>query len=339
MKKRKCFFSLIVFLIVLSLIVFAVGCQQAEKVAEEKTEVKAVEFPTKNITLVVPVVPGGGFDRCARIFAPYFEKYLPRKVTVVVENVPGASWVIGIDKVYRAKPDGHTIGIFNIPGNVVTQLVMDVKFDLNKFTWVGRIAEDIYVMAISPSSTHRTVDELIKAEKVKIATDGLASTSGLGVLITTDRMGINQHFILHDGSTESILAAVRGDAELVQYPYGSLKPYIKDSNELIPLIVFADNRLPDLPDVPTIVELGYPELLDVVKLQRLIATTPGVPEDVAQILNDAFLQTMNDPEFQHKLKEAKIDLAATGAEEAAKIIKNAVEQFTAYKPLLLEHVK
>ena len=107
----------------LGVIVFAVGPAAAES-----------HFPSKAITFVVPVSPGGGFDTATRMIVPYLKKYLPGQPNVIVKNAPGGEWNIGIGKIYRAKPDGHTIGILNLPGNAVNQVLGTAKFDLRKIT-------------------------------------------------------------------------------------------------------------------------------------------------------------------------------------------------------------
>lgn len=106
----------------------------------------AADFPAKNIEFVIPVSPGGGFDTYVRAVSPVMEKHLPQSVNVVPTNVPAAGGARGAAQVFRAKPDGYTIGIFNIPGILVPQLRGDssVQYDLTKLTWLGSFGSDEY---------------------------------------------------------------------------------------------------------------------------------------------------------------------------------------------------
>src|SRR5262249_1693771 len=98
----------------------------------------APAFPNKNIQFVIPYAPGGGFDVYVRVIAPVMEKYLPNKVNIVPINVPSGGGSRGVAQLYRAKPDGYTIGILNIPGMFILQQQQGAgAYDLAKFSWIG----------------------------------------------------------------------------------------------------------------------------------------------------------------------------------------------------------
>jgi len=308
------------------------GGDRAAKQAAAKTD-----FPAKDVTYVVPVSPGGGYDTYSRILAPFLEKNLPKKVNVVVKNVPGGEWRLGISEIYKAKPDGYTLGIFNIPGNVVSQIMGTSDFDLNKITWIGRMTDTVYVAALSPKSKIKTLDDMKKADVVKAGVVGLSSTAGLSALITAQEIGFKLNPINHDGSQEAILSAIRGDVDLVIYPYPTLDKFIVGSKDLTPIWVYADKRLPALPDVPTITEVGYPKLLDTVRMDYLVGATPGLPDDVAKIWRDAFQKAMADPDLQTMMKDAKQPANPTADKKAAEIIKNSISGFEKYKDLIAKY--
>src|SRR6202140_1099979 len=94
------------------------------------------DFPGRNIDFIIPKAPGGGFDNLVRVIAPSLEKSLPHKVSVVPDNVPAGGGGKGIGQLYRSKPDGHTIGLIDIPGSFILQQRQGGgAFDLNKITW------------------------------------------------------------------------------------------------------------------------------------------------------------------------------------------------------------
>ncbi|MFH1489966.1 MAG: tripartite tricarboxylate transporter substrate binding protein, partial [Pseudomonadota bacterium] len=262
------------------------------------------KFPSKTISYVIPTSPGGGFDTFSRLLLPYLKKYLPGNPNIIIKNAPGGEWNIGISKMYRSKPDGYTVGILNMPANALNQVIGTGKYDLRKIVWLGNISQVTYVTCLSPKSKYRTLKELQAAPEVTSSVVGLASTAGLGTMVAAQRMGIKMKFLPHDGSTEAILSAMRGDVDWAQYPISTLKKSIVDSKDLIPVWVFSKKRLSLLPDVPTIGEMGYPDLLDIVSMYRPVGAPPGLSEELTKIWRDAFWKATNDPDFQKKMAAA-----------------------------------
>lgn len=309
----------------------------AQKEAAAPKEAK-VEFPSRDITFVVPVTPGGGFDTNARILAPFLKKYLPGQPNVVVKNVPGGEWRLGIMEMYKAQPDGHTIAIFNIPGNIVSQLTGQTDYDLNKVAWIGRITDTVYVAALSPKSKYRTLEDLRKAPKVKFGAVGLTSSAALAAIISAKEMGFQVEPVNYDGSTEAIMGAIKGEVDYVTYPFPSLRKFIVDSKDLIPFAVYAKERLKDLPDTPTIGELGFEELLNVVVLDYMVGTTPGTPPEILKVWREAFDKAVADPEFQKMMQEQlKKPPAPLNGEQAAQRVKEVFDIYSQYKDLLLQY--
>jgi len=297
------------------------------------------KFPAKTMTFVIPVSPGGGFDTFARMLVPYLQKHLPGNPNIVVNNAPGGEWNIGINKMYRSKPDGNTFAIFNWPANAVSQILGTAKYDLNKVTWLGNISEVTYVMCVSLKSKYKTLQELQKAPEVTSGVVGLASTAALGTIIAAQAMGIKMKPIPHDGSTEAILSAMRGDVDWVQYPLATLKKTIVDSKDLIPLWIYSKKRSPLLPDVPTVEELGYGELAEVVTMYRPVGAPPDLPNDVKKIWYDAFWKATNDPDFHKKMIAANEPAMPMTPEETAKMITQGINMVARYKELIQKYTK
>ncbi|GAB7388844.1 tripartite tricarboxylate transporter substrate binding protein [Bacillaceae bacterium] len=301
------------------------GGQQA---AEKKGE--AAEFPSREIKLIVPYSPGGGFDTSARLIAPFLEKYLSNGAKVVVENKPGGEGNIGLGEVYKAKPDGHTLGLINLPGNVLKQVMGQASFDVNKFEYVGRITDTIYVAAASKQSGFAKLEDL-KGKNIVAGITNLSSSDGIGVVLAAEKLGLKLQTVPHEGSTEAVLSAIRGDTNFIQFPLQSIRASVVDGKELTPLWVYAKERQPDLPDTPTIAELGYPDLVDVVTGHRVIVASPGTPPEVLAILREAFQKAVNDPEYKEKAKAAKSDGAPGDHELSRKLAETALQQLNQYK--------
>ncbi len=106
-------------------------------------------FNGRTISYIIATSPGGGFDGYGRLVAQYMEKQLPG-ATIVVRNMPGAGHLIGANAIYAAKPDGLTIGTFNI--SVMYSQVTGAraaKFDLGKMSWIGKAAADLTMLIVS----------------------------------------------------------------------------------------------------------------------------------------------------------------------------------------------
>ncbi|MCL4440088.1 MAG: tripartite tricarboxylate transporter substrate binding protein [Firmicutes bacterium] len=232
------------------------GCQAQKQDSGKAAQAASqkVDYPAKDITFIVPVSPGGGFDTLARALAPFLREYLPNKPNIIVKNVPGGGWAIGINEVYNARPDGYVIGFFNIPSNVISQVLGMAKYDLLKIVWIGNVSSPPNLAAISPKSKYRTLQDMQKAPEVRIATTGLGSSMGLGALMTAEEMKIKPRFVNSKGSSESVLATIRGDVDLIVLPYASIKEYV-ETEKLIPVWVYDKKRLSNFPNLPTVVEL------------------------------------------------------------------------------------
>lgn len=99
-------------------------------------------YPSRTISFIIPFAPGGGFDVYVRVVAPVMEQHLPRMVSIAPLNIAAGGGARGIAQLYRAKPDGYSIGIFNIPGLFILQQQQGTAaFDLARVTWIGAIGK------------------------------------------------------------------------------------------------------------------------------------------------------------------------------------------------------
>ena len=293
-------------------------------------------FPSKNINFVVPYGAGGGFDAVSRMIAPYWEEALDNKVNIVIDNQPGGGGNTGLGAVYNAQPDGHTVAIINLPGNVVNQLLDQATYDLNEFEYIGRMSDTYYIAATPIDSEFHSLEDLQNAENALIGSAPVSSTAGLGAVLASETLGLNSTIVPHPSSSEAMLSVLQGNVDIVQFPYNVLLDPVLNG-ELRPLWVYADERHPELPDVPTIAELGYPELLDSVVGQMIIVTTPGVPEERLQVLRESFYQAHSHPDFHEKLVGTGDPGTYADHIESAEFSRSALEQFEPLADIIRSH--
>ena len=258
----------------------------------------AAAFPQKNITLIIPYGPGGGFDTFARVVAPAIEKNLPRRVNVVPMNIATAGGGRALAQLYRARPDGYTIGLFPVPGAFILQEQQNARsYDLNKFTCLGILGpSDNYTLAVRADSPIRNVAQLqalSQTRDVKFTTTGPEATSYLATVIATRLLGIRTRLITgYAGSNDYVVGAMRGDGDAAVVVITTARPF-HDSKQMRIIASFESKS--SIPGVPDAAALGRPELSQI-KLDRILAAPPGVPANIRTVLTSAIDRALRDPQ-------------------------------------------
>lgn len=294
----------------------------------------AAIYPDKNISFVIPDGPGGGFDSYVRAITPAMQKYLPQKVTVVPTNVPGAGGARAANEIFRARPDGATIGIFNVPGIYIQQERGNAGFDLEKLTWIGRLGVDHYGLAVGENSPIRSIDDLkalAKRRPVKFTSTGPAGTAYNATLIAAHLLGIRAQLITgYKGSRDYVMGAVRGDGDAVVTAIPTLRRMAAGKTLRI-IATFEEHG--SVPGATDATALGQPELASIT-LQRLVAGPPGLSADITATLADAMTKALAAPEVEAWAKKADAGLAPESPEQAAATLKEQIAFYNKWKPYL-----
>lgn len=291
-----------------------------------------VTLDNATISIVIPYRPGGGFDRTVRAFAPYFAKQLGSRVTVLPENVPGAGGRRGAAKIFRARPDGRTLGIFNLPGIVLPEVLGEkVDYDLRTMSWIGRLESQSYVLLISAASGMHSLADLQVAENIVFLSTGYGSTVLAASQIVADRIGLVDddpiYLAGYAGTADSQVGLIRGDGNVALAPVSSALKYI-ESGDLLPLAVTGSAS--SLDGVPTFDELGFHELASL-DLQRSLAGPPGMETDLLQTLREAFLRAVADPDFIAAASNARLDLSPLDGDAAAVEVARSFAYYEKFK--------
>lgn len=294
----------------------------------------AAIYPDKNISFVIPDGPGGGFDSYVRAITPAMQKYLPQKVTVVPTNVPGAGGARAANEIFRARPDGATIGIFNVPGIYIQQERGNAGFDLEKLTWIGRLGVDHYGLAVGENSPIKSIDDLkalAKRRPVKFTSTGPAGTAYNATLIAAHLLGIRAQLITgYKGSRDYVMGAVRGDGDAVVTAIPTLRRMAAGKTLRI-IATFEEHG--SVPGATDATALGQPELASIT-LQRLVAGPPGLSADITATLADAMTKALAAPEVEAWAKKADAGLAPESPEQAAATLKEQIAFYNKWKPYL-----
>jgi len=297
----------------------------------------AGKYPEKNLELIVGYKPGGGYSDWALALAPFIEKHLPNKVSVVVRHMDGAGNVTAATYIQKAKPDGYTIGIYNMVGLASTQLARPVGYDLNKVTWLARVSVDNGVALVSAKSPYNTIQDFKKQDKPQYITSirGYSDIYTLAAGVTFEKLGVKWKPLNHEGAANAILAVIRGDADVMFASYESMQQYISNG-DVKAILYYGNTRSPELPNTQTTNEAGMPDLSESMNAQRMIGAPPGLPADVRAVLETAIKKAVDDPEFHDVMKKMKKTVQYLPGKDAEKIVKSTLDSYKPYVKVVNE---
>lgn len=267
--------------------------------------VQAQDYPSKPVTIVVGVPPGGSTDLVARLTAEAMSKYLGARI--VVENRAGANAAIATRQVARGPADGYTL--FYNAVNMATNLVgmKDPGYKWSDFEAVGGVAYAPYVMFVNTASSKaKTIKELVdfgKANpgKLTFASLGPGSSPGLVAERFDGLTGIGYRDIPYRGGAPAMQDLVAGTVD-VYFPLANAASTLVGQPNMMVFAVTGDKRTELLPSVPTFAELGYPQMADVLYGGMWVAS--ATPKPILDKLRKALTDTLRDPAFIAALKKA-----------------------------------
>lgn len=288
----------------------------------------AQSYPDKPVLLVVPFPAGGSGDILARQIADKASPLLGQNI--IVENRPGAGGAIGADSVAKAPADGYTL-VFGTNGSQAASvtLIQDLQYDpLTDFTPVARLANQPLVAVVSKGLGVNSIAELVERAKTgsgvqSFASLGVGTSAHLGGALLNASAGVNFRHVPYTNST-AFTDLLEQRITLMYYPYTSLKSYL-DAGELTPLATTGATRASWLPDVPTMVEAGYPDFQLVSWFA--IYGPAGLPDEVVTKLSEVFEATMSDPEFVATIGESGNETWYADATELAAFTASEIDRY------------
>jgi tripartite-type tricarboxylate transporter receptor subunit TctC len=288
-------------------------------------------YPAMPLRLIVPYTAGGGVDVVARLMAEKLRDTL--KQSVIVENKPGASGMIGANYVAKAKPDGYTILLSAAGEIVVNPSLYKDKMTFNpdrELASVSLVAQIPNVLVVNPSVPAKTPAELLAYAKAQ-AGRLTFSSSGVGNLqhvagAMLDRMGgVDIRHIPYKGAAQQIADVVAQHVTMTFTSAAAAMPFIK-SGQVRAIGVTSSHRLEALPDVPTLAETPGLSGYEVVNWFGMFAPG-GTPQPILDKLNQAALAALKDPALLQSLKDQGAEPAPTTREEFTAFRKRETEKF------------
>lgn len=252
-------------------------------------------YPERPIRVIVPFAAGGVGEAAIRVLAPRMEHKLGQKI--VVEPKPGGAGNLGAREVARAETDGYTVLVAAAGNFVINQFLTKMPFDpLTALTPVAKIAEIPIVFCSNPQVPVQSLAEFVayaRAQRGKLnyGSPGNGSINNLVVENLKHVTGIEITHIPYRGSPPATLAALANEIQLYAIGLAAVASHLKDG-KLTALAVTTKSRLPMLPEVPTVVEAGFPSLA--ISNWWAMAVPARSPEPVVGLLNQAVVEALND---------------------------------------------
>lgn len=290
----------------------AAATQAAGGAAAEATAAATnLDFPKKNIKIIVPYDAGGGVDITTRLFADAAGKDFFNGKTLVVENMGGGGAVIGHTYVANSDPDGYTLLAYT-SAVVNNPALKDVTYTHNSFRTLGMVCFDPEILVVPPTKEYKTYEEFVEYAKnntVKLATPGHSTSHHIAAIKLAKEMGLNFEYLHNDSASIQKQQLMGGHCDAAMMAVGEVVGDIDDGT-IVALAMGGAERLDSIPDVPTFLECGI-DLVD--GAFRGFACPANVPDDVYNYLVEQFDEIITSQKFIDSMNEANIPYAYRSA--------------------------
>jgi tripartite-type tricarboxylate transporter receptor subunit TctC len=276
----------------------------------------AGDYPNRSIRIIVPLAAGGNVDIVARTMAEQISRILGQ--SVLVENRPGASSLVGTQLVARAAPDGYTLLAIANTFATVPSLVLKPGYDpLKDFAGITLTCLVPQVLIVNPAFPAQSVRELIslaKAQpgKISYASSGNGSTGHMAAELFSRQAGVKMLHVPYKGNSQALVDVIGGQVTMMFDQVSTSAPQIR-AGKVRALAVTSLKRSPLLPELPTADEAGLPGFEDIT-FNGLVAPA-GTPREILARVNRAVADAVRAPDLHKRFLERGIELVASPSPE------------------------
>lgn len=295
---------------------------------------EAETYPSRPVKVIVPTPPGGPVDVMARLLANALPAELGQ--SVVVENKPGAGNIIGSKIAAEAPPDGYTLHVSSVSGLILSPLIhKNPGYSAESFAPIALVTETPQLLVVSPNVPFRDVRELITYAKehpgkLNYSSGGIGTFPNLAAELFKKLTGAHIVHVPYKGGGLALNAVMAGEADMEFDTLGTSLPLVR-AGKLRALAISGKRRTPELPDVPTMQELGFPELIT--GAWTAFVAPKGTPAEIIARLNAATNEALHSDAMQGTLR--KLGSQAVGG--TPQDLANYISAETAkWKPVLAD---
>jgi len=306
--------------------VFALSGLAATSAAED-----SAKYPSQPLRFVVPFSPGGTTDYVARVIQAKLQETLGQ--SVVVENRPGAAGNVAMEIVAKTAPDGYTIMLGDVGTMTINAaLYPDLKVKpLVDFQPISVITHTPSLLVVGPTFPPKSVKELVdyvkeRPGKVSFASQGAGSQNRLAMEVFAEMAGLKMIHVPYKGGSGPAATDIMGGH--IPMMFGGLPPVVSHvkAGRLRVLGMATKERHPALPDVPTFVEAGYPEM--VMSSWQGVYVPTGTPRPIVDKLHAALVKVMADPAIRARLLQGGLTTDSPTPEDSMKFMVAEEKRWT-----------
>ena len=282
------------------------------------------KYPSKPVKILVPYGPGGATDIVARIVGERLRDVLGQNF--YVENKPGGYGMIAIEDMARARPDGYTLMVGNVSTNAITPVLfkskLKIDYDRDVVPLMRLVDVPAFLLVTTTNFAPRTVAELIDVVKknpgrIRYGTVGVGSYPDYDMALFAKRAGDLELTGIPNraGAAGVVLDMVMGETQVAFLNVASTAAMIK-AGKLKPLAIVNHERLPEFADVPTMAQVGFPDV-GTIAWQAVFAPA-GMPKDILETVHKAAMEAMQAPAARKVFAEQNFNIVPTKSVEEAK---------------------
>jgi tripartite-type tricarboxylate transporter receptor subunit TctC len=285
----------------------------------------AQEYPAKPVRIIVPFPPGGPNDLVIRPVAPRLQEYLGQPF--IVDNRAGANGIIGSELVAKAPPDGHALLVISSSFTINPATYAKLPFDpLKDFAPIISLATSDIILVTNPTVPAHTVKEFValaksRPGKLNFASSGTGGSLHLAAELLKMTSGINMVHVPYKGAALALSDVIGGHVDSMFIAVPPVLPQLK-TGRLRVLAVTSAKRAPALPDVPTFIEAGFPDVR--VDSRYGLLTGAHVPAPIVAKLGAATAKALAVPDVREKLTAMGMDASGMPAQEYAAFLRDDV---------------
>lgn len=288
----------------------------------------AAAYPDKPIHVIVGFPSGSLPDTIARLIGQKLSAALGKPV--VVEDITGAAGNIAADRVAKAAPDGHTLGVLSQTNLVVNPSLYDLPYDpIKDFAPISQLTVSANVLVVGDATVAKTLKDLIAFAKahpgtMTFAASGSGSGTHLAGELFKSAAGLDLRHVPYKGVTSAIPDVLAGRVTMMFTPIQTVLPLVREGR-LHALAVTSAKRASPLPEVPTVAESGYPGF-EVTLWNGLLAPA-ATPSGVVRVLHTESVKALASPEVRAKFSGLGMEEVGNSPEEFAAAIKREIPRW------------